>query len=43
MTIYDPHYDFKHNFVDKMKKNHEIKNEVNKRCIKNMLKSGISK
>lgn len=43
MTIYDPHYDFKQNFIERKRINHELKAEVNKKCVKNILKSGLHK
>lgn len=43
MTIYDPHYDFKQNFIERKKINHELKTEVNRKCIKNILKLGLHK
>lgn len=43
MTIYDPHYDFKYNFIDKKKKYFELKDEVNKKCVRTILKTGMDK
>ncbi len=30
MTIYDPHYDFKHNFINRKKRYYELKTQINK-------------